>query len=175
MKISIWKSLLLAACLLAGIPAKVSADNYAITAYVIAGGGGTSSNGQYTLNAAIAARLKRANDELLLQYFHFILRDRRHERGHQQSDPAVPTFPDHRLFGQYRDDFLAGHGLLHVAANFRSGRAPELGEQRLSHDLGQRRQHRHHHAAGGECILPSQQPWTLKRRFGLVVMEAVAT
>jgi hypothetical protein len=53
MKIPTWKNLLLGACLVVGLTAQLSAQDYSITWSKVAGGGGVSSNGPYTLAVTI--------------------------------------------------------------------------------------------------------------------------
>jgi hypothetical protein len=53
MKITISKNLWLCSYLLAGLPAELHAQNYSIGWHKIAGGGGSSSNGQYSVSGTI--------------------------------------------------------------------------------------------------------------------------
>ena len=140
------------------IPAVGFAQQYSIDWYKVAGGGGTSTGGTYSVSGTIGQHdaggpMTGGNYSLTGGFWALIS---------VVQTPGAPTLYISRL-GQHGDGVLAECVRLEFAAEQQPGQHQRLvGEQQLD-DL-QRHQLSEHHVADGKFVLPIEQSVTRHRR-----------
>ena len=152
------KTFLLAFALIA--PASGFSQAYSIDWYKIAGGGGTSTNGQYAVTGTIGqpdagGAMTGGNYSLTGG---FLGADFRRANG-RRADAL------HQPFRQHGDGVLAERFRLELVSERRSGQSQRLVGQRRSGAAVQRHEFPEHPVAGWEIVFPPAAPSELERRL----------